>query len=116
MRLRKKNNSGIQRRNTIKVTDEKQVMKTKVLMIFAVSVMSIFLALAIGLAFFATMRSQKQLSLPDIAEEVAKHVTPLQGNLTVLKSQLIDVYTKHAQLNEQAQINSMKLMLNKSRH
>lgn len=94
-------NSGIQRRNSVKVTDEKQVMKIKVLVIVAVSVMSVFLALAIGLALFATIHSQKQLSLPDIALEVAKHVTPLQGNLTVLKNQLIDVYTK--QVNEHAQ-------------
>ena len=92
--------SVIQRSNTVKVTNEKQLMKIKVLVIVAVSVMSVFLALAIGLALFATMHSQKQLSLPDIAMEVTKHVTPLQGNLTVLKNQLIDVYTK--QVNEHA--------------
>ena len=96
-------NSRIQWRNTVKVTDEKQVMKIKVLMIVAVSVMSVFLALAISLALFAITHNQKQLLLSDIAEEVTKHVIPLQGNLTALEIQLINVYTK--QLNEHQQLN-----------
>lgn len=106
-------NRGIHWRNTVKVTDEKKAMEIKMLMIVAVSVMSVFIALAIGLALFATMHSQKQLSLSDVAEEVTNHVAPLQGNVTVLKNQLIDIHTKqqteHAQIIQQLnEINSQQ--------
>ena len=97
-------NSGIQQRDTVKDTNEqlkKQMKKIKVLMIVAVSVIGAFLALAIGLAFLALIHSQKQLPLPDIDEEVTKHVAPLQGNLTLLNNQLNNIYAK--QLNELAQ-------------
>ena len=100
------NGSSIQQRDAVKIVDEqlkKQMKKIKVLLIVAVSVIGVFLALAIGLAFLATIHSQKQLPLPDIDEAVNKYVAPLQENLTVLKNQFIDIYAK--QLNEYAQLN-----------
>ena len=99
------NSSGIQQRNTVKIIDEQlkeQMKKIKVLMIVAVSVIGVFLALAIGLAFLATIHSQKQPPLLDIDEEVTRHVAPLQGNVTVLNNQLIDIHAK--QLNEYAKL------------
>ena len=92
-------------RDTVKIIDEQlkeQMKKIKVLMIVAVSVISVFLALAIGLAFLATIHCQKQPPLLDIDEEVTKHVAPLQGNVTVLNNQLIDIHAK--QLNEYAKV------------
>lgn len=70
-------------RNTIKVMDEKRAI---MFTIIAVVVIGVFLAFTIDLALFAIVQSQKQLTSADIVEEFAKHVMPLHGNLTVLKS------------------------------
>ena len=97
--------SSIQQRDTVNIIDtkiKKQMKKIKMMLIVAVSVIGVFLALAIGLSFLATVNSQKQLPLPDIDEEVNKHVAPLQGNLTVLNNQLTNIYTE--QLNQYAQL------------
>ena len=97
--------SSILQRDTLRVIDEhleKHVKKIRVLLTVVVSVIGVFLALAIGLAFLATIHSQKQLPLPDIEIEVTKHVATLQGNLTALNNQLIHIHAK--QLNEYAQL------------